>query len=210
MQIDRHVRGNRAAARRRIEREADFATHGVAFQQRGRRRNGAVDTEGRARRRRLRVGIRHLEQAAGDGELAAGRNFDRAAPEIDGGAGAGDVNVEIGVADRRQVSTGRKVEPLVSISTDSPSSGVGGPPFLKSTSGALPAITTRSTMPPVMWLVTHSRTSAAANTGHSRCISSIGMRVPATPKAKCGSPGTIQTAGDARRRHCATDGYRRG
>ena len=45
--------------------------------------------------------------------------------------------------------------PLVSISTDKPSSGIGGPLALKFGSGALPAITTRSTMPPEMCSSTH-------------------------------------------------------
>ena len=36
---------------------------------------------------------------------------------------------------------GRNVVPLVSMSTDSPSSGIGGPSCLKSSSGALPATT---------------------------------------------------------------------
>ena len=82
---------------------------------------------------------------------------------------------------------GRMVVPLVSISTDKPSSGVGGPLALNASNGALPAITTRSTMPPDMCSSTHVRTSLAANTGHSRFITDNGMRVAATPKARCDS-----------------------
>jgi hypothetical protein len=86
-----------------------------------------------------------------------------------------------------KVSSGRRVVPLVSISTDNPSSSIGGPLALKFTSGALPATTTRSTIPPEMWLTTHSRKWTAVNTGHMRLSTAIGMRVAATPNAKCGS-----------------------
>ena len=132
----------------------------VAGQQRGGGRHRAVDAERRARRRRLGMGIRNLENAAGNIELAPGRHFDGAAAEIDGRGAAGDADGEIGVADRRQTSIGRRVVPLVSISTESPSSGVGGPLALNVGSGALPAITTRSTVPPEICSSTQSRTSA--------------------------------------------------
>ena len=68
-----------------------------------------------------------------------------------------------------------------------PSSGSGGPSVLKVGSGALPAITTGSTVPPEMCLSTQSRTSVAANIGHMRLSTATGMRVPAKSKAKWGT-----------------------
>ncbi len=82
---------------------------------------------------------------------------------------------------------GRSVVPLVSNSTDRPSGGVGGPLALKSANGALPATTTRSTTPLETCSSTHLRTSMATNIGQMRFITDIGMRVQATPNAKCGS-----------------------
>ena len=78
--------------------------------------------------------------------------------------------------------------PLVSMSTDSPSSGVGGPFVSNVDSGALPAITMRSIVPPeTCSLDPAAHIDGASKVGHSRFITAIGIRVPATPKARCGS-----------------------
>src|SRR6478752_4976132 len=86
-----------------------------------------------------------------------------------------------------KVGIGRTVVPLVSMSIERPSSGVGGPSCLKTSRGALPAMTARSTIPPEMCSSAHARTSAAANIGQIRFMADTGMRVHATPKAMCGS-----------------------
>ena len=65
-------------------------------------------------------------------------------------------------------ATGRSATPLPTISTDSPSSGIGGPLAGNVASGALVAMSRRSTVPLMMCCNTQSRTFGATNTGHSR------------------------------------------
>ncbi len=100
--VERDLGVDGAAARCRIERNAEVVAQRVACQQRGRRRHRAVDAEMRARRRRFGMRVGNLEHPAGDTELAPGRHIHGAAAEVDGGGAAGDAGGKIGVADRRQ------------------------------------------------------------------------------------------------------------
>src|SRR5205823_349411 len=61
-----------------------------------------IETEADLRRRRLREGVGHLEDAVGDRELAARRYVDVAAADIDHGRATGNVQVDVGIADGRQ------------------------------------------------------------------------------------------------------------
>ncbi len=84
------------------------------------------------------------------------------------------------------VSTGFSVA-LATISTDRPSSGMGGPFGLNSGHVALAAITTRSTVPVGTCSTTQLRASVARKTGQIRLNAAIDMRVAATPKVSRGS-----------------------
>ena len=95
--------------------------------------------------------------------------------------------IEVGVAHRRQAVDEVDVLPLVTRSTDSPSSGTGGPPGLSVDNGALVAMTTRSTVPPVTCSTTQARSRGADHSGHSRLNADTVMRVPAMPSASRGS-----------------------
>ena len=48
------------------------------------------------------VVVGHLEQAARNRELAAGRQIDIAAPDADARGASGDAHIDVGVLDRRQ------------------------------------------------------------------------------------------------------------
>ena len=84
-------------------------------------------------------------------------------------------------------STTRKVFPLVTRSIDKPSSGSGGPPGSSVESGALVAISTRSTVPPLMRSTTQERSRGVMSAGHRRLNADTVIRVPATPSARRGS-----------------------
>ena len=99
---ERDLRGQRAAAGGRIERHAGVLAQPLERQQFRRRLHRAVEPEADLGGRALRERIRHLEHAVGDRQLAAGRNVDVAAADIDGGGAAGDANAEVGIANRRQ------------------------------------------------------------------------------------------------------------
>ena len=85
-------------------------------------------------------------------------------------------------------STGRISAPWPTISTDSPSSGIGGPLALSVDIGALVAIISRSTVPPTTCSSTQARTLGAPKNGQMLFMAATDMRVPATPIASRGSP----------------------
>ncbi len=79
----------------------------------------------------------------------------------------------------------------------SPSSGIGGLMVLSVATGALVAMTMRSTVPLRMCSATQAWTFGLMKDGHSRFIAATDMRVPAMPSARRGfAGGIIETAGD--------------
>ncbi len=84
-------------------------------------------------------------------------------------------------------STGRTSTPLPTISIDSPSSGIGGPLVRNVDSGALVAMASRSTVPPVTWSSTQVRTLGVMQNSQSFFMAATDMRLAATPKVKRGS-----------------------
>ena len=84
--------------------------------------------------------------------------------------------------------TGRISAPCPTISTASPSSGIGGPLDFMVDIGALVAIISRSTVPPAICSSTQARTLGAPKNGQIAFIAATDMRVPATPTASRGSP----------------------
>ena len=105
-QGERDLRGERPATGRGIDRRAGIIAQPFHSQEFGRRRYRAVEAEARLRRRRLRERVGHLEHAVGDGELAAGRYFHIAAADIDHRRAAGNAQIDVGVANRRQAGDG--------------------------------------------------------------------------------------------------------
>ncbi len=101
-QAECHLRGDRPAAGRGIERRARIVAKPLHAEQLGDRGHRPIEAETRLGRRRLREGVGHLEHTVGDRELAAGRDVNVAAPEIDRCGAARDAHVHVGIADRRQ------------------------------------------------------------------------------------------------------------
>ena len=152
--------------------------------------------------------VRHLEQAV-DERRACGPTADRRVARSTRTVAVRPCTRTFRSASRSagRPSTMLSVLPLVTRSIDSPSSGTGGPPGSKVESGALVAITTRSTVPPVTRSTTQERSRGVTIAGHSRLNADTVMRVPATPSARRGSARRIvDRAGDARsRRPCRRD-----
>ena len=86
-----------------------------------------------------------------------------------------------------RVSIGRNATPVETSSTDSPSSGTGGPEAFSVGKGALTAMMKRSTVPLWMWSMTQARTLEATNTGQIRLMADADIRVPAMPAVRRGS-----------------------
>ena len=85
------------------------------------------------------------------------------------------------------VSTGLTTVPLVTISTDNPSSGTGGPPALNTDIGALVATSTRSTDPASRCSSVQLRTGVLMKTGHICLNAAAVMLRPAAPITRRGS-----------------------
>ena len=99
---ERDLRGQRPAAGRRLDRRTRILAQPRHPQEFGRGRHRSIEAEADLRRRPLGEGIGYLEHAAGDRELATGRYLHVAAADIDGRRAAGNLHVDVGIADCRQ------------------------------------------------------------------------------------------------------------
>ena len=98
----RDLRRHRSARRRRIERRAGSIAQPVGGEELGGGRHRPVELEAHPRRRFVRRGVGHFEQAVRHRQLAPGGQIGRALAEHDRGVAPDDVHVEVGIADRRQ------------------------------------------------------------------------------------------------------------
>src|SRR6266508_4419573 len=81
-QRERHLRGERSAAGRGLDRRVRIVAQPLHAQEFGRGRHRSVETKADLRRWRLGESVGHLEHAVGDRKLTAGRYLNVAAPDI--------------------------------------------------------------------------------------------------------------------------------
>ena len=96
--VERDLRDEIPFGGRGIERDVRGIAQPLQREQLGGRIRGALGAEARARRRWLRMGVRHLEDAVGQREFAPRRQIDSCAPNPHGRGAALHAREQVGIA----------------------------------------------------------------------------------------------------------------